>query len=60
MDIGTLHGLWTLLVLVVFIGIVRWAFSSRQKKRFEEAAQLPLEEDDVILPSGSSEEKHYG
>ena len=60
MDLGTLHGLWTLLILVVFVGIVRWAFSGKQKQRFEEAARLPLEEDDMILSRRSSEEKHYG
>lgn len=60
MDFGTLHGLWTLLILVVFVGIIRWAYSGKQKKRFEEAAQLPLEEDEPILSGSSPEEKHYG
>jgi cytochrome c oxidase cbb3-type subunit 4 len=60
MDLGTIHGLWTLLILVVFIGIVRWAYSGKQQQRFEEAARLPLEEDDMNRGSRSSEEKHYG
>jgi cytochrome c oxidase cbb3-type subunit 4 len=60
MDFGTLHGLWTLLILVVFVAIVRWAYSGKQKERFEEAARLPLEEDDPVLSGRTSEEKHYG
>lgn len=45
MNPGDLFGLWTLLVLVVFLGIVVWAFSKKRRKRFEEAARIPLEED---------------
>ena len=41
------HIIWTLLLLIIFIGIVLWAFSSRRKQDFEEAAQLPLEDDIV-------------
>jgi cytochrome c oxidase cbb3-type subunit 4 len=44
-DPGDLFGLWTLLVLIVFLAIVVWAFSKKRRKRFEEAARIPLEED---------------
>lgn len=40
MDIGTFHGIWTIVLFVSFIGIVMWAFSKRRKARFEEAANL--------------------
>jgi cytochrome c oxidase cbb3-type subunit IV len=54
MSFGFLHGLLTLLLMVLFIGIVWWAFSSRQKKRFEEAANLPFaDEDDQPAPKRS-------
>jgi cytochrome c oxidase cbb3-type subunit IV len=33
--------------MVLFVGIVVWAYSSRQKKRFEEASMLPFAEDDA-------------
>jgi len=36
---------WTLILFVIFIAIVAWAYSARQKKRFEEAARLPLDDD---------------
>ncbi len=48
MDAGTLRGIYTLLLLVIFIGICWWAFSSRRKSDFDEAAALPLEEDDAL------------
>ena len=42
----TVHIIWTVIAFVVFVGIVLWAFSARQKKRFEEAARLPLDDDE--------------
>lgn len=52
------HSIWTVLLLILFVGIVIWAFSSRRKKRFDEAARLPLEEEDDA-PGRSSGEKHH-
>lgn len=46
MDSGTLSGLITAAFIVVFIGIVWWAYSKGNKQRFEEDAQLPFEDDD--------------
>jgi cytochrome c oxidase cbb3-type subunit IV len=48
---GTWHLAWTLLLMVTFVGIVYWAWSSRRHKNFEEAAKLPLEEDQRGLNS---------
>ena len=42
MDIGTLRGLGTILGIVAFIGVVLWAYSSKRKKSFDEAANLPF------------------
>lgn len=42
MDIGTLRGIITLVLLLAFIGIVIWAYSAKRKSAFDEAAQLPL------------------
>lgn len=42
MDIGTLRGLGTLMVLIAFVAVVIWAFSSKRKKSFDEAANLPF------------------
>ncbi|MCX7897748.1 MAG: cbb3-type cytochrome c oxidase subunit 3 [Rhodocyclaceae bacterium] len=46
MDINDLRSVITVLAFVTFIGIVAWAWSSRQKAVFDEAARLPLEDDE--------------
>jgi len=55
MSMSIIHSIWTVLVFVIFIGIVVWAWSSHRKKSFEEAANLPFAED-----SQSTEEKSNG
>ena len=45
MDLPTVRGLLTLALMIAFVGMVVWAWSSRRKKDFEEAARLPLEDD---------------
>ncbi|MBK6866463.1 MAG: cbb3-type cytochrome c oxidase subunit 3 [Burkholderiales bacterium] len=45
MDINLLRSIVTVVALLVFIGIVAWAWSSRNKQRFDEAARLPFEQD---------------
>ena len=45
MDINSLRSLVTVIALVLFIGIVVWAWSGKNKARFDEAANLPFEQD---------------
>ncbi|MEW6513174.1 MAG: CcoQ/FixQ family Cbb3-type cytochrome c oxidase assembly chaperone [Pseudomonadota bacterium] len=45
MDINDLRSLFTLLAFAVFIGIVWWAYSARQKHAFDEAANSVLDDD---------------
>jgi len=42
MDQGTLEGIGTLLAMLAFIAVCVWAYSSRNKERFDEAAMLPF------------------
>jgi len=51
MDINDLRALTTVLSFAVFIGILVWAFSKRNKKNFEEAARLSLDLDEGPKPS---------
>ncbi len=44
-----MHSIWTVVVFVVFIGIILWAYSGRRKKDFDEAARIVLDEDDQVL-----------
>ena len=39
---------WTIVVMVVFLAIVFWAWSGRRKESFNEAANIPLEEEDFL------------
>ncbi len=45
MDVNDLRALTTVLSFAVFVGILMWAFSKRNKQDFEEAARLPLDLD---------------
>ena len=39
---------WTVVVMITFLAIVFWAFSGRRKESFDEAANIPLEEEDFL------------
>ena len=45
MDVNTLRSLVTVVSFFCFIGIVWWAWSSRNQADFEQAARLPFEQD---------------
>ena len=42
---GWVAGMATLASMVAFSGVVLWSYSRRRQVDFEEAARLPLEED---------------
>lgn len=46
MDINDLRGLSTVFAMVAFIGVCLWAYSSRRKSGFDEAANLPFADED--------------
>ncbi|MEP7242064.1 MAG: CcoQ/FixQ family Cbb3-type cytochrome c oxidase assembly chaperone [Gammaproteobacteria bacterium] len=48
MSAGTLSGVVTAILIVLFVGMWVWAFSDRRRARFDAAARLPLEEDGEI------------
>jgi cytochrome c oxidase cbb3-type subunit 4 len=47
MDVNELRTIITTLSFIIFLGIVYWAYSGRQKSRFDEAANLPFADDDM-------------
>jgi cytochrome c oxidase cbb3-type subunit 4 len=51
MDSGTISGIVTVVFIVVFIGIVWWAYSKGNKQRFEDAGKLPFDDDSQGIPS---------
>ena len=53
MDIGTVRGLITLVLMLAFIGLVFWAYSKRRKADFDEMAHMPLQDDPPKKEQGS-------
>ncbi len=46
MDKADLQALATVLTTVAFLVVVFWAYSSKNKKRFDDAANLPFADDE--------------
>ncbi len=44
-DINSARSLFTVMCLIIFVGVVWWAYSSRNASDFEAAARLPFEQD---------------
>jgi len=57
MDYGTYRGILTLVILVLFIVIVAWAYSKRSKTRFDSAANAIFEDEKKHDSTLSNEEK---
>jgi cytochrome c oxidase cbb3-type subunit 4 len=58
MDVNDLRSITSVLMLVIFIGIVWWAYSAKNKAAFEEAGRLPVDDDDSdVRPEGA---RHAG
>jgi cytochrome c oxidase cbb3-type subunit IV len=44
----TLRSLWLVWLVVLFAGIVWWAYRPKNKKRFEEDARIPFKDEDGV------------
>ena len=53
-----IQSVWTLVVLVLFVGIVIWAWSSKRKQEFDEAANIPFDREDGPAENTSKENSH--
>lgn len=47
MDVGTIRGIGTLVLLMSFVALCVWAWRPAQRRRFDEAAMLPFLGDDA-------------
>ena len=47
MDQGIVGSVFTVVVFVAFFGAVYWAFNSRNKEKFEDAAANIISDDDI-------------
>lgn len=59
MDVSVFHGLWTGALLVIFIGIVVWAWSGKRERDFDEAAHIPLDDDEMDTLSAETKRNHH-
>ena len=50
---ANIHAWWTVLLFATFIGIVIWAYSASRKQDFDEAARMPLDEDEDEMTTTS-------
>jgi cytochrome c oxidase cbb3-type subunit 4 len=60
MDFSMIHAVWTIVLMVLFIGIVLWAWSGKNKARFDAAARLPFDEDPIVPTNNTSKENSHG
>ncbi|MEL6868265.1 MAG: CcoQ/FixQ family Cbb3-type cytochrome c oxidase assembly chaperone [Pseudomonadota bacterium] len=54
MDMGLIRGVISALVFALFIGIGLWSYSSKRKDDFDDAAVLPLVDDQTPAQNGST------
>ena len=47
MSFTFIQSIWTIVIMVTFLGIVVWAYSSKRKADFDEAARLPFEDEQI-------------
>jgi cytochrome c oxidase cbb3-type subunit 4 len=47
MELGTVRGLITAIVLILFVGIWIWSWSRNRRDDFDAASRLPLGDDDM-------------
>jgi len=46
MDLNDIRAWHTVVLLILFVGIVIWAYSKRRKRDFDEAANLPFADEE--------------
>ena len=56
MDVDTLRGLITIVAMMAFLGVVWWAYSSANRRRFEEDALLPFADEGGDSDAGGDRE----
>ena len=58
MDYGTYRGVYTLILMVLFLVIVYWAYNKKSKTKFDDIAQSIFEEDEVNKDPNVKEQKN--
>ena len=56
MSVTFVQSVWTVIAMVVFIGIIIWAFSKRKKSDFEQAGRMAMDDDKPVNDSMNNAE----
>ena len=60
MDFATFNGLYTLFLIVIFVGLILWAYSKKRKKAFDDIANSIFDEDQDTTEYESPLGQHTG
>lgn len=52
MDFATFNGLYTLFLIVIFVALIFWAYSKKQKKQFDDIANSIFDEPQEFNKTG--------
>lgn len=52
---STALSIWTVVVTIIFIGIVIWVWSGRNREKYEQAAQIPFNEGNDGSENGNND-----
>ena len=44
---NTFLSAWTVVAAVIFLGVTAWALSAKRKPEFDEAARIPLDDEET-------------
>jgi cytochrome c oxidase cbb3-type subunit 4 len=56
--IAWVQSIWTIVVMIIFLSVVIWAYSSKREAEFDEAARLPLDDDDSVATTVKEQQHH--
>lgn len=60
MDFATFNGLYTLFLIVIFVALIFWAYSKKQKKQFDDIANSIFDESQDLTNTESEKNKQSG
>jgi len=60
LDLNQVRAIVMVALLIGFLGIWAWAWSSKRKPAFRDASMLPLEDDQVIPPPDGGQQPGTG
>lgn len=60
MDFATFNGLYTLFLIIIFVALIFWAYSKKQKKQFDEIANSIFDETQDLTNTDGEKNKQSG